>query len=236
MSFVFVHGGGHTGALWGPVLPHLERPGFAADLPGRGSNPSARTDLTIQDCVDSVVADIDRLGWNRVVLVGHSCAGVVLPGVATKLPDRIAHLVFLSAAIPPEGKSIIDAIPQPIRSFVRYQLSRRFPPRAGRRASRYLFCNDMDAAQTEFVLDGLCPEQAMAQMTEPVSRAALPAHIPRTYIMQLRDHGVRVRTQRRQIANLGPCAVLALDSGHDSFVSQPENLARLLNGIAALSL
>ena len=43
-----------------------------------------------------------------IVLVGHSYAGMVITGVAEKLRDRIAAIVYLDAFLPDDGQSLAD--------------------------------------------------------------------------------------------------------------------------------
>ena len=55
------------------------------------------TKLTIADFVESAVDDIADAGLDEVVLVGHSYAGLTVPGVATKLGSaRVRELVFVA--------------------------------------------------------------------------------------------------------------------------------------------
>jgi len=64
--------------------PLLEDPVIAVDLPGRGARASVDlATVGIEACVEAVVEDAG--GWDDIVLVGHSLAGVVLPGAATAL-------------------------------------------------------------------------------------------------------------------------------------------------------
>ncbi|MGZ8748165.1 MAG: alpha/beta fold hydrolase, partial [Mycobacterium sp.] len=58
---------------------------LAVDLPGRRSKPGDLRTLTIADCVNSIVADIEQAGVDDVVVVGHSLAGIIAPAVAAKL-------------------------------------------------------------------------------------------------------------------------------------------------------
>jgi pimeloyl-ACP methyl ester carboxylesterase len=44
-------------------------------------------------------------------MVGHSYGGLVIGGVAEKVPERIRHLVYLDAYIPQDNKSAFDIIP-----------------------------------------------------------------------------------------------------------------------------
>jgi pimeloyl-ACP methyl ester carboxylesterase len=89
-DLVLVHGGEHAGDCWDLVVAELHRQApelrtLAVDLPGRGRTPGDLATATIGEWVDSVVADIDREGLGDVVIVGHSMAGVTVPGVVAKL-------------------------------------------------------------------------------------------------------------------------------------------------------
>jgi hypothetical protein len=44
----------------------------------------------------------------NVILVGHSCAGMVISGVAEKVANRISRLVYLDAFFPENKKSVVD--------------------------------------------------------------------------------------------------------------------------------
>ncbi len=63
--------------------------------------------LHVQDAVNLIT-------WEKlqnIVLVGHSYGGAVITGVADKIPERIAHLIYLDAIIPENGESVHDAMP-----------------------------------------------------------------------------------------------------------------------------
>ena len=45
------------------------------------------------------------------MLVGHSYGGLVIGGVAEKVPERIMRLVYIDAYIPQDDKSAFDIIP-----------------------------------------------------------------------------------------------------------------------------
>ena len=234
-GFVLVHGGGHDSRCWAPLVPCLDGPVLVVDLPGRGSNPSQLEALTINDFVESVVADLDNFeAADQVVLVGHSMAGVTIPGVAARRQERIAHLVFLSCFVPKDGSSIALEMPRPLRLITRILSRRPVQTPMNPRLAKYIFCNDMDASQTALTLSILVPE-ARSIFTEIVSRKDLPPAelVPRTYIKTLRDHSLRPRFQDRLVDNLGDSEVIGIDAGHDVMISRPLQLAAILNGIAA---
>lgn len=235
MAFVLVHGGAHTGACWSRLLPHLEAKALAIDLPGRGARPAPLRTLCVDDWVDAIVEDVASLGSEPVVLVGHSLAGLSLPRVADRVPERLAHLVFLSCTVPPEGRSSIDLLEPEIQAIARSQDARETPTVVAEPVARAMFCNDMDEAQTQFVLDGLVPE-APGPIHEPSRLGGLGKGVPMTWIKLLRDPVVPPERQDlyvEAIREVAPIEVVELDAGHNAFVSRPEALAEILNGIHA---
>ncbi|WP_407648554.1 alpha/beta fold hydrolase [Gulosibacter molinativorax] len=109
VGYVLVHGGGHDSRCWAPLLPHLNGATLAVDLPGRGDKAGDLATLRIHDLVNSAAADLDAFDRaERVVLIGHSLAGTLIPEIASRRPDRVAHLVFLSCFVPAEGQTVAD--------------------------------------------------------------------------------------------------------------------------------
>ncbi len=45
--------------------------------------------------------------WD-IILVGHSYGGMIITGVADRMPERIRRLVYLDAALPDPGQSLFD--------------------------------------------------------------------------------------------------------------------------------
>ena len=79
-SFVLIHGGGATGRFWDRLVPRLDRPALAIDLPGRGGKPADVATLTVGEEAASVVADVDAADIDPpYVLVVHSSGGLVVP-------------------------------------------------------------------------------------------------------------------------------------------------------------
>jgi pimeloyl-ACP methyl ester carboxylesterase len=232
-GLVLIHGSGHAGDCWDPTVAELKRqaphlPVLAVDRPGRSTEPGDLSRLTIHECVQSVLRQIDEAGLDRVVLVGHSQAGITMPGVAEKLgAARSARLIFISCAIPPEGTSVIDNLHGPLRFMIRRRAERGGMPKPMPRAlAAWLFCNGMTAEQRTFTLDRQYPE-APRVLLEPVHRALPP--VPRTWVLLTADRVVSERTQRRYIDNLGGVdEVVTLHTCHDAMISAPVDVAALL--------
>jgi pimeloyl-ACP methyl ester carboxylesterase len=112
--FVLVHGALHGGWCWRRVARLLRAAGaevFTPTLTGAGERVhlnGAHIDLGTH--IQDVVNCIEYEELERVVLVGHSYAGMVITGAAQTLGDKLAHLVYLDAVIPRNGECALDAM------------------------------------------------------------------------------------------------------------------------------
>ncbi|NJO04219.1 MAG: alpha/beta fold hydrolase [Chloroflexaceae bacterium] len=112
VTFVLVHGGWHGGWCWKKLTPLVQATGHTVLTPtltGMGErahllNPEIDLDLHIQD----IVAVLEYEDLREVVLVGHSYGGMVIAGVAERATERLAHLVYLDAFLPENGKALQD--------------------------------------------------------------------------------------------------------------------------------
>ena len=75
MTWLLIHGGGATARFWDRLVPLLDGPSLAVDLPGRGGKPADLATLTVDEEVASVVADVEAAGR-----VGDDDDGVVGTG------------------------------------------------------------------------------------------------------------------------------------------------------------
>jgi len=245
---VLVHGGAHGAWCWERLRPHLHTPALAVDLPPtviRGAPhvapPPDTARLGLDDFADAVLAAADRAGYDRFVLVGHSLGGLTIAEVTRRAPTRVAHLVFVSCLIPPDGQSSIDALPVELRALAAdaARASHQDGAVVGRLDDdtiRAMFCNDMDDEQTAFVLDHVGSE-VPSLLAQPVTRQGIPPTLPSTYVRLGRDASLAPEVQDAQIAAWrtcpgGPVDVVDLDTGHDVMISAPAELARILDGLA----
>jgi pimeloyl-ACP methyl ester carboxylesterase len=224
---MLVHGGRFAASCWDRLIPHLEPPVVAVDLPGRGtrSGVDLRT-VGIVKCAGAVLEDAGE--WHDVVVVGHSLAGVTLPSVAGALGARLARLVFLSAAVPRHGQSVFDTISPELHASVVDSLEDGVYHPVGPDAAAYL-CNDMDDEATQFTLARQVDE-SFRLLTDPVDLAAV-AGVPSTYIRLSDDATMLPATQDASIAALGSPGVVHMAAGHMAMISRPRELALMLERI-----
>ena len=108
-TFVIVHGAWGAGYEWKEVARHLSAKSYVVYRPtltGMGershlSNPDIDLDTHITDVVNTILFE----DLHEVVLVGHSYGGMVITGVADRVPDRLKRIVYVDAFLPENGEA-----------------------------------------------------------------------------------------------------------------------------------
>jgi len=110
-TFVLVHGGGHGGWCYAKVAARLRHAGHRVEAPsltGCGDRAHAATPSTgLNTHITDIVQLLEFEDLDDVVLVGHSYGGMVITGVADR-SKRVGKLVYLDAANPLDGQSLVD--------------------------------------------------------------------------------------------------------------------------------
>jgi pimeloyl-ACP methyl ester carboxylesterase len=227
-ALVLVHGGGFAADCWEPTVDVIrsvepELKVLTVDLPGRRNKAGDLTTACIDGWVNSVVSDIENAALDDLVIVGHSLAGVTVPGVVTKLG---------SAQVPANGSALVDTFPGALSRFARRTAKRNVQKgRSGglpTALARFVLCNGMTPAQRRFTLARSCQESPPI-MIEKVDRSGMPDDVPRTWILTRRDRAVSMKIQHECIDALGGVQTLIeIDTCHMLMVSEPEKLANIL--------
>ena len=199
-------------------------------MPGHGATPGDLSTVNIAACVRSAVEQIEKAGLHEVIVVGHSLAGLTVPGIVGALGRaRVREMVLAASCIPAQGNAIVDTLIGPLAWYVRRAVRVRKPPSTTpNMLSALIFCNGMTREQRRFTMSRIHPE-AVTIIAEPVDRSDLPDDVPRTWILTLRDHALFRSTQLRSIAALGGVQTLIpVDTCHDLMISEPRLLAEIL--------
>jgi pimeloyl-ACP methyl ester carboxylesterase len=112
-TYVLITGAWHGGWAWRPVAQRLRALGHRVvtpTLPGLhdGADPTAHT---LADVIDYVVDLVERADLRDVSLLGHSWGGYVITGAAPRLAPRLRRLLYWSAFVPAEGRTLNDEVP-----------------------------------------------------------------------------------------------------------------------------
>jgi pimeloyl-ACP methyl ester carboxylesterase len=247
VRFVLVHGGYHGAWCWEKLSPELERLGHstvAIDLPGSGERLREKAShASWRGALREVVEDGD-------VLVGHSMGGFAISLAADEVPDKVARLVYLSAAVPVEGESMGAAVSDTNADFA---------ASAGMPADEFIamvelpeqgtcvqFTNQL--AATRVFYHDFSPEDqdwAWSKLTPlPIGPALEPfqlpdfwrAPIPRDFIVTTDDRTHSVEMDNVFMARLGLTTAFSIISSHSPFISRPADTATLLDRCAAGTL
>jgi pimeloyl-ACP methyl ester carboxylesterase len=123
---VSVHGAWAGGWQMKKVVPLLEARGYEVHCPtlsGLGERfHTATADIGLETHIQDIVNYILFADLRQVILLGHSYGGMVITGVADRIPERIARLVYLDAFLPENGESALDVrrgLPEPFAQNTR---------------------------------------------------------------------------------------------------------------------
>jgi pimeloyl-ACP methyl ester carboxylesterase len=236
-TFVLVHGGGHGGWCYQRVSRLLRSAGhevYAPTLTGLGERshlvgPHVDLNLHIQD----VVAVLHYEDLRDVILVGHSYGGMVITGTADRAAHRVGKLVYLDAANPKNGQSLVD-VAGPIIEMTRptgevnngVELVLLPSPDAG------LLYGVTDPADLAWMAERLtghpwkCFEQKLDMLDETAFTKIPQYHIVCTSTLATRDPELMEGAR-------GAGRLWDIDTGHDLMITEPQKVADALLVVAS---
>jgi pimeloyl-ACP methyl ester carboxylesterase len=222
-TIVIVHGAWGGSWAFRKVDALLREKGFNVyrpQLTGLGERVHlSRPDIGLSTHIDDVVNTILYEDLHDIILVGHSYGGMVITGVADRVPDRIRRLVYLDAFVPNDGESVLSIV-----------------------GSRGDFLKQM--TKGEYVVpvwvkpDQPPPHdvpQSLKTFTEPLSlKNGAAAKVPATYILTV-EAGKEAKNDdfwsQAQRAKERGWPILQLTADHNAQWSAPEALVEMLAGI-----
>src|SRR5882672_7553973 len=110
-TIVIVHGAWGGSWAFRKVEALLREKGFNVyrpQLTGLGERVHlSRPDIGLSTHIDDVVNTILFEDLHDIILMGHSYGGMVITGVADRVPDRIRRLIYLDALLPIDGENVM---------------------------------------------------------------------------------------------------------------------------------
>lgn len=235
-TFILIHGGGHGGWCWQPVARRLREMGHEVHAPSLAGLGDRRhllsADIDLATHIEDIVSLLFHEDLSGVILVGHSYGGMVATGVADAAAERIQRLVYLDAAIPQSGESLLDTSPG-LQQFNDVRIVEGVP--LGLWPENVIGpIYGLKGDLAEWALPRLSPHPWRTFETKLVLRnEAAGRAIPRAIVNCAAS--LAGRTPQTRSRWLDGDFVREVETGHDLMLTEPELVSRLLLEIADLA-
>jgi pimeloyl-ACP methyl ester carboxylesterase len=242
-TYVLVPGAWLGGWAWRDVTPRLRANGhdvYPMSLTGLGERVHlARPEVDLETHITDV---INLVAWNDlddVILVGHSYSGIVVTGVADRIPDRLAQLVFIDSAPFADGMAFMDVSPPEAQTALQRTVDESgdgwlypFPGFEGLAKDASL--EGLDEADRALMTAKAAP-QPWATYTQPLRLQRANETPPyRQVVIACNDFRQLIAAGIPQITALTkpPWHYLELETGHWPMLSAPAELAEMLDQLS----
>jgi pimeloyl-ACP methyl ester carboxylesterase len=230
-TFVLVHGAWHGGWCYKRVAEQLRKVGHEVYTPtltglGERSHLMSRA-VNLDTHVQDIVNVIRWEELSEVVLCGHSYGGMVITGVADKVPEKILALVYLDAFVPKKGRSLMDFLPPDMQAG--------FADDVKNNGEGYLMSpipaevfkvNEQDAAW----VNQMCVKHPLECFEQRITLTGALARVPRrTYVLATNWGPPQpfIEIAKRLKHDPG-WTVISLPCGHDLMLDMPKETAEQL--------
>ena len=231
-TIVLIHGAWSDASSWDAVIPLLKKQGnevITVNLIGHGKDTTSFAGITFRTYVDQVKAAIgSRSG---VVLVGHSFAGLVISQVAEEIPVQISELIYLAAALPHDGESLLSLAKQDPGSHIGKSLTvdqEHGQAIIAKDAIADIFAADAPLPVQQYLMSHIKPEP-LAPLATPVQLTEKHfGSIRKVYIHTVNDNAISYGAQQHMVKAGKVDKVYTLASSHTPFISMPDKLADII--------
>ncbi|WP_172374366.1 alpha/beta hydrolase [Mesorhizobium sp. NZP2234] len=230
-TFVLVPGAFHGGWCYDLLRPHLEQAGHKVLTPTL-SGVGERAHLAHQGLIDleTHILDIFNLIQHRdlrdVVLCGHSYGAFVTTGVADRVPDRIAALVYIDGMIPQDGDTLFSVLPNLAIPFTKLASGH-----GGRLVAPLSAATFGVGASHQVWVDSRLTPHPLPCFTQPIKLNGSSRKIKtNVFVYNSRDIGLPspIPDQYESFRDKDGHHVFSLSGGHDLMIDSAEDLARIM--------
>ncbi len=240
---VLVHGAWHGGWCWEVVAREVAGLGHAVYTPTLAGLGERAGELDAPIGLETHIADISELFRREnladAVLVGHSYAGMVITAIAERFRSAISHVVYLDAALPEDGDTMLSYGPGRTPADIEEARTTLAAMAANGTAipppPPETFGIPMDHPRYQWVARRLSPHPPQTWL-DPVRLVdGGSGGLPRTYVHC--TDPVLGRTNFPAIARLAArdpsWRYCELATGHDAMVTAPREVVRIVLDAAA---
>ncbi len=231
-TYVLVHGAWADESAWGFVRNDLAKNAnvVVINLPAHGADNTYGVGVGLIDYVKTVSEAINKVS-GKVILVGHSMAGVIISQVAENYPTKIDKLIYVSAYLPKNGENVTGITNKflnnkPIEVF---EFNKDYSLLSIKKeALPTVVCADCPQYMKDVIVKYHRAEPTKA-LNDNVTLTAKFAAIPKYYISTKNDYAVPYALQQQMIKDNGTVKkVVEFNTSHLSFVVQPEEFVKTI--------
>jgi putative intracellular protease/amidase len=232
-TYVLVHGAWADESAWGFVRNQLAQRAnvVVVNLPAHGIDLTAATAAKLKDYVKTV-SDAVQKQPGKVILVGHSMAGIVVSQVAENIPAKIEKLVYVSAYLPRNGEDLLSLSKQDAQSKVGGALE--FTPDYSAASIKKDVIVPAVCADCPTFMQDVLVKYHKAEPAGPLSEKVVLTKVkfgsvPKYYIHTTQDAAVGYELQKMMVKNNGSIRkTFEMNTSHLPFVVQPQQFLDIL--------
>jgi surfactin synthase thioesterase subunit len=238
-GFVFIPGAGMSDWIWTKLKPLLHLDYVTVSRRIENNTYENRLKCDFEDIMSYANQIIEQSGFDEVILVGHSGAGLIAGELGKRNP-KIKHIIFLAANIPVHNETALDSFSEEIRNKniegVKMQAKADTIPMKMLEAQfRTYFCNQSLEEDINYLMEQSFQPEPLCVLTHQVDWSDYP-EIGMTYVISIEDKTISVAQQEQFASNLGIRDIARIDGDHMMMISRAKELSELLNYIAENNL
>jgi len=236
---IFIHGAWHWGGCFQKVSDKLAAKGIPVATPDLASHGYSELKFDQVHSMDDYVAPVaDMLARASVpvVLIGHSLGGIPLGYLASKYPNKIKKLIYLTAFMPNAKESATSIIGTYANDPAAAEL---FKVITTVESGVKIDLDKPDLLKAAFYGDVSAHDFNIASKNVTAITSNVPygwvndtplanGKIPRVFIRCQNDKAIPIGVQDAMIKQAPHTKVLTIESSHSAFFSRPEQLADLI--------
>ncbi len=232
-TYVLVHGAWADESAWGFVRNELAKKAnvVVVNLPAHGIDLTPANTVTLNDYVKNVTTVINQQR-GKVILVGHSMAGIVVSQVAENIPNKIEKLVYVAAYLPQNGEDLLSLSKKDTQSKVGNALEFNADYSAAKIKKDVIVpavCADCPAFMQEVLVKYHKEEPSKPLESKVTLTKAKFGSVKKYYIHTTQDQAVGYDLQKMMVKNNGTIKkTYEIATSHLPFVVQPQQFLEIL--------
>ncbi len=234
-TYVLVHGAWADESAWGFVRNQLAVNAnvVVVNLPAHGADNTYGVGVGLNDYVKTVTDAVNKAN-SKVILVGHSMAGVIISQVAENIPTKIEKLIYVSAYLPKNGENVSGITNKflnnkPIEVF---EFNKDYSlVSIKKEAIATVVCADCPPYMKDVLVKYHRAEPTKG-LNDNVTLTSKFTGLPKYYISTRNDYAVPYALQQQMIKDNGSIQkVYEMKTSHLPFVVQPQEFLNILTSI-----